>query len=126
VGFGDGDEHALLCVRADGAEVPVTGLSDGTRDQLYLALRVATVAHHAASSDPMPFVLDDVFVHFDDQRARAGLEVLADLGETTQVLLFTHHARIVELARQAVAPERLRMHDLDHLRGREGLQAGSR
>jgi uncharacterized protein YhaN len=126
VGFGDGDEQALLCVRADGVEVPVTGLSDGTRDQLYLALRVATVAHHADASEPMPFVLDDVFVHFDDQRARAGLEVLADLGDRTQVLLFTHHARIVELARQAVAPERLRVHDLDHLRGREGLQAGSR
>jgi uncharacterized protein YhaN len=126
VGFGDGDEQALLCVRADGVEVPVTGLSDGTRDQLYLALRVATVAHHAASSEPMPFVLDDVFVHFDDQRARAGLEVLADLGDRTQVLLFTHHARIVELARQAVGPERLCIHDLDHLRGREGLQAGSR
>ena len=46
----------------------------------------------------MPLVLDDVFVHFDDERTRAALEVLAELSRVVQVLLFTHHARVVELA----------------------------
>ena len=47
----------------------------------------------------MPFVADDLFVHFDDARTAAGLEVLAELGRSTQVILFTHHERVVELAR---------------------------
>jgi uncharacterized protein YhaN len=118
VGYGSDDEPVLVCVRADGKEVRPPELSDGTRDQLYLALRVATIAHHASSGAPLPFVLDDVFVHFDDERTRAGLEALAELAQSTQVLLFTHHARLVELAREAVPAERLCVHDLDALRGR--------
>ena len=40
-------------------EVDVTGLSDGTRDQLYLALRLASLEHYAAHGEPMPLILDD-------------------------------------------------------------------
>ena len=47
----------------------------------------------------LPFLADDLFVNFDDDRARAGLEVLADLARSTQVLVFTHHSHLVELAR---------------------------
>lgn len=96
------DAPELLAVRA-GREIPVAGLSDGTRDQLFLALRLATLERHATFGEPMPLVLDDVFVHFDDERTRAGLEVLAELARTVQVLLFTHHARVVELAERAPA-----------------------
>jgi uncharacterized protein YhaN len=37
-------------------EVDVTGLSDGTRDQLYLALRLASLEHHARTGEPMPLI----------------------------------------------------------------------
>lgn len=117
-GFASNDEPVLVCVRQDGKEVGVEGLSDGTRDQLYLSLRVATFEHQARAGQVLPIVLDDVFVHFDDERARAGLEVLGELAHSAQVLFFTHHARLVELAREAVPPDRLRLHDLDALRGR--------
>jgi uncharacterized protein YhaN len=50
----------------------------------------------------MPVILDDILIHFDDERARAALEVLGELGRQAQVLFFTHHARLVELAREAV------------------------
>ncbi|HEY6879284.1 MAG TPA: hypothetical protein VI299_14760, partial [Polyangiales bacterium] len=50
----------------------------------------------------LPLILDDALIHFDDARASAALEVLAELGARTQVLFFTHHARMVELARAAL------------------------
>ena len=75
-------------------------MSSGTRDQLFLALRLATLKEYLGRSEPMPFVVDDVLVNFDDERARAALEVLAQLSERTQVLLFTHHGRIREQAEE--------------------------
>lgn len=111
-GFDDGDEPVLLAVRAAGEEVTVDGLSDGTRDQMYLALRLASLERYAEKADPLPLVLDDVLVHFDDERARAALTVLAEVGERMQVLFFTHHARLVELARESIPGERLRVHTL--------------
>ena len=42
---------------------------------------------------------DDLFVHFDDDRTLDGRRVLAGLARHTQVLVFTHHSRLVELAR---------------------------
>ena len=46
----------------------------------------------------MPFVVDDILVGFDDHRTKVCLEVLAELAASTQVLVFTHHRRVVELA----------------------------
>jgi uncharacterized protein YhaN len=112
VGFGADDEAVLRAVRAEGGEVGVEGLSDGARDQLYLALRLASLERHARTNEPMPLVLDDVLIHFDDDRARAALGVLGDIARTTEVLFFTHHARLVELAREALGEDRLRVHTL--------------
>ncbi|HTJ80068.1 MAG TPA: hypothetical protein VL400_00050, partial [Polyangiaceae bacterium] len=95
----DKDRPELVCVRA-GREIDVEGLSDGTRDQLYLALRLATIERHARHADPLPLVLDDVLVHFDDERSALALELFADVAETVQVILFTHHERIASLARE--------------------------
>jgi len=83
--------------------VGVEGLSDGTRDQLYLALRLASLEHHLDSHPPMPFVVDDILVNFDDARAQAALEVLGDLAARTQVLLFTHHAHLATLAQRVLS-----------------------
>ena len=57
----DGRPH-LLAVRDDGAQVRPQVLSDGERDQLYLALRIAGLERHLDSNQPLPFVADDVFV----------------------------------------------------------------
>lgn len=102
----------LLGVRPDRGEVHVEGMSEGTRDQLYLALRLATLEQSLGHGEPMPFVVDDILVSFDDRRTRAGLEVLAELGQRTQVLLFTHHARVVELASGVESPAGVILHEL--------------
>jgi uncharacterized protein YhaN len=113
---GELDEHdqaVLRCVRANGATVDVAALSDGTRDQLYLGLRLASIERYAARATAMPLVLDDVLIHFDDERAAAALAVLQRFTSVTQILFFTHHARIVELARQTLPPGSWREHRLE-------------
>jgi len=94
----DSGKPILLGVRPDDKEVAVEGMSDGSRDQLYLALRLATLEQHLSKGEPMPFVVDDILIGFDDNRTRICLEVLAELASSTQVLLFTHHRRVIELA----------------------------
>lgn len=101
---GDGTTVALSSRRAGAAaqKVPVDGMSDGTRDQLYLALRLAAVDLHLKNNVALPFVADDLFVNFDDTRARAALRAMTLLGKRTQTLYFTHHRHLVDLAREAV------------------------
>ena len=112
-GFDDKDRPCLRCVRADGTtEVDLGGLSDGTRDQLYLSLRLASLLRRAEVAEPMPLVLDDVLIQLDDHRASAAIAVLAEVSRKMQVLFFTHHARLVDLARAAVADGELVVHEL--------------
>lgn len=92
------DEPVLVGVREGGRKVRVEGMSSGTRDQLYLALRLATLERYLAQAEPLPFIVDDILINFDDDRSAATLKVLADLAKKTQVILFTHHARLKELA----------------------------
>ncbi len=112
VGAGADGTPVLLAVRSDGGTASAPELSDGTRDQLYLALRLASLERYARANEPMPLVLDDVLIHSDDERASAALQVLGEVARTTQVLFFTHHARLVELARAALGPARLAEHVL--------------
>jgi uncharacterized protein YhaN len=88
----------LAGVRPGGEIVPVAGMSDGTADQLYLALRLASLEAYLETGEPMPFVVDDILIKFDDGRARAALELLAELSRRTQVIFFTHHRHLVEIA----------------------------
>jgi uncharacterized protein YhaN len=81
------------------SRVAVSGLSDGTRDQLFLALRLAGIEHHLKQREPVPVIIDDVLINFDDDRARATLSCLVELAKSTQVIVFTHHHHLVELAR---------------------------
>ena len=92
------DASALVGVRPTGQTVPLTGMSDGTLDQLYLALRIASLEHYFAAHEPAPFIVDDVLLNFDDARASAALSALNSLSAKTQIIFFTHHRRLVELA----------------------------
>jgi uncharacterized protein YhaN len=98
VGLG---ERTLRCVR-DGRELEVSELSRGTRAQLYLALRLASLEHHFEHHSPVPLVFDDLFVDFDDDRAAAAFELLGELATRVQILYFTHLGRDLQAARDAV------------------------
>jgi len=102
-GFGDNDEPVLVGVRPSGEKIGVLGMSDGTLDQLYLALRLASLEKFLDTNEPMPFIVDDILIRFDDERATAALKILADLSKKTQILFLTHHARLIELVQKESA-----------------------
>jgi len=98
VEYDEEDRAHLAGVRPDNVTISTDGMSDGTADQLYLALRLASVEEYLSRAQPLPFVADDLFINFDDTRAAAGFEVLAELGKKTQILFFTHHRHLVDIA----------------------------
>ena len=102
VDFDDQDRPHLIGQRPDGAKVAIPGMSTGTADQLYLALRIASVADYLDRAPPLPFIADDLFINFDDERAAAGFQVLGQLAEKTQVLFFTHHQHLVDIASETL------------------------
>ena len=111
--FDDTGQPVLVGVRPDGREiVPVEGMSDGTADQLYLALRLAGLQDYLERNEPIPFIVDDILIKFDDDRAVADLRALERLSEQTQVIFFTHHRHLLELARKNVDASVLIEHTL--------------
>ena len=64
--------------------------SDGTMDQLYLALRLAVAEELTPKA---PLILDDVLVRFDDKRMRAAVELLQQMAEERQIILFSCQGR---------------------------------
>ncbi|OAI11891.1 hypothetical protein A1359_14305 [Methylomonas lenta] len=82
-------------LRSDGKLVGISGMSDGTRDQLYLALRLAALEMHLEQAMPLPFVADDLFINYDDVRSKAGFDALKALSEQTQVIFLSHHDHLI-------------------------------
>ena len=103
----------LRAIRSGGTEaVGVEGLSLGTADQLYLALRLASLEVYLESHEPIPLIVDDILIQFDDERAAAALETLAEVSRRTQVVLFTHHEHVCQIAQGCVDPDQLVIHCL--------------
>jgi uncharacterized protein YhaN len=105
-------ETILIAEDALRGSLEIDALSDGTVDALYLALRLAVVQEHNARHEPLPFVADDLLLNLDNKRTQAALRTLAAVAASSQVLLFTHHAHMADLARIAVPPPLLIEHDL--------------
>lgn len=74
-------------------------LSLGTRQQLYLALRVALLMTAKNVGRSLPILCDDILVNFDDDRRREAVKVLIELSHYRQVVLFTCHPSVAELVR---------------------------
>ena len=79
------------------------GLSTGTADQVYLALRLSGIreqqeASRRSGAGPLPVVLDDVLQASDDNRTRAAVELLMEEARDQQIILLTHHAAVASVA----------------------------
>ncbi len=71
----------------------VLSLSQGTGDQLWLAVRLAVCDLALPQEEHCPLVLDDALVNFDDQRVVPALKLLKQLSQERQILLFSCHDR---------------------------------
>ncbi|WP_455675644.1 AAA family ATPase [Pradoshia sp.] len=96
VDYNEKDEEVLLGVK-NGEKVGIEAMSDGTKDQLYLALRVASIEKYCEENEPIPFIVDDILVHFDNDRSKVTLAILEELSKKTQIIFFTHHAHLIDL-----------------------------
>lgn len=91
-------QPVLMAQRRTGAAIHVEAMSEGTRDQLYLALRLAALALRRSAGVDLPVLLDDVLMTSDDGRAGLMLHALAEFSRGSQVIVFTHHAHLIDVA----------------------------
>ena len=89
-----------------GESRPAEKLSGGTREQMFLAIRLAMVKAFANNGIELPMVLDDVTVNFDQERSEAAVETLLDFTrEGQQLLVFTSHLHYAQMfQRREVEP----------------------
>lgn len=97
------ESEILVAISNEGGSKVASELSKGTRFQLYLALRVAGYHEFASSRRPVPFIADDIMETFDDFRAEEAFRLFAGMAEVGQVIYFTHHRHICEIA-QRICP----------------------
>ncbi len=109
-------EDNLRVDTKDDESLPLDVLSQGTREAVFISLRLALAAAYARRGALLPLVLDDVLVNFDVRRAEAAAEVLRDFANSGhQMLLFTCHQHIMELFHAADVEVRA-------LPGRDGIE----
>ncbi len=109
---GEGTNRSLIITGADDTDYETTALSEGTASQLYLALSLAGVLEvenerRQAGLETIPIFLDDVLMAFDDERAASALDLLTEIGQAQQIVLFTHHAAVKEQAASLPAAARV-------------------
>jgi ABC-type molybdate transport system substrate-binding protein len=90
----------LIAIEANGTTTKrVDQLSEGTRDQLFLALRLVMLEDYAAKAPALPFIADDLLQTFDDYgRTANALAALADLSQHMQVIVLSHHRQLIDAA----------------------------
>ncbi|KUG03980.1 hypothetical protein ASZ90_018643 [hydrocarbon metagenome] len=112
VGQNEAYREVLLGTRASGDELGIEEMSEGTQDQLYLAIRLANIEQFTANNRPIPLIMDDLLINFDDERARAALGILGELASKLQIIYFTHHTHIKEMAEKQISPELIKIQQL--------------
>ncbi|MDO4630155.1 MAG: hypothetical protein Q4C70_13330, partial [Planctomycetia bacterium] len=95
------DEDLLFVQRQDEVDFLPGQLSTGTRELLYLAIRLALIEEYRRRNIHLPIILDDVLVNFDRVRATSTARVLTKFaGNGTQIFFFTSHEHIREIFSQ--------------------------
>lgn len=89
----------LIAVRSNGRSIAAKEMSKGTRFQLYLALRLAAYHRFCNMKGSLPFIGDDIMETFDDHRTKSAICQLSEIAKGGQVLYFTHHRHLCEIAK---------------------------
>ena len=109
----DQDIPRLYAIESlEGKTVPAERLSCGAADALYLSLRIASLETQITSRRPVPLIMDDCLIQLDDGRASEAMAILSELSERTQIIMFTHHRHLVDLARDRLGANDYHLHEL--------------
>ena len=96
------DQNVLQVDDAAGNVLALEELSRGTREAVFICLRLALVRGYARRGMALPLILDDVLVNCDGQRAQQAVEVLCEFADLDQqILFFTCHQHIVAMFEEA-------------------------
>jgi len=90
----ESDEFRI--VQGNGSFISPVQLSRGTREQLYLSMRFGLIEDYETRAEPLPIVMDDVLVNFDDTRREHVLDILRDFARDRQVIILSCHERLLE------------------------------
>jgi uncharacterized protein YhaN len=71
-------------------------LSRGTREQLLISLRLGFIEEYETRAEPLPIIVDEVLVNFDQARARKTAEIFQEFGKNRQILFFTCHPYVID------------------------------
>ena len=94
-------EGSIQVLNSHSQIVDVEQLSTGTAQQLYLCIRFGLADEFAQRGTLVPFIMDEVLVNFDPDRAQAVAETIAKVSTARQVLMFTCHPETVDMITQA-------------------------
>ena len=102
------DRRGLVVENDKGESLSLDVLSRGTREAVFIGLRLALTGSFARRGAMLPLVLDDVLVNFDSSRVRCAAEVLCDFArQGHQVIMFTCHEHITDIFEEANADVRV-------------------
>jgi hypothetical protein len=97
----DEDLAVKLYAPESGSLVSVEQLSRGTRDQVALVQRLEVARLLDPTAGHAPLLLDDPFAHFDAERLRLGAELIAEVADDRQVILFTEDLEVLTRMQEA-------------------------
>jgi len=68
-------------------------------------MRLGLIAQYEQNAEPLPVIMDDILVNFDDERGPLAVQALAEFARNRQVIVMTCHESTRELYRRAGAAE---------------------
>lgn len=88
------NENSFTVQSNKGIHYSIQELSQGTIEQLYIALKLS-IANLMSDKHRIPFIIDDAFVHFDESRLQRMIDILIPMTEEKQIFLFTCKGEVV-------------------------------
>ncbi len=101
------DDDLNVSLNTEEKLIPISQISTGTMDQVYLALRLASADLMERDGVVLPLLFDDSFVNYDENRLRSALRFLSEQYRERQILIFTCHRREDRFLSEASVPHRL-------------------
>ena len=98
----DGETSEITVMLPDGRYLTpqAARLSQATREQIYLSIRLSVIESFDEGREAMPITLDEALITWDKGRLTSGLDLLARVAHKRQILIFTCHDFIVDTMRE--------------------------